>query len=458
MKRTSDEEKLAALCSTPRPPASRPAFTIILPTSPQVPTPNREFLLHTPTEGVSSIATVAKLAGWDVKIRDLRIGEDLEEACRDAAARGGVLAMPTFVDSYPVNRAVLARVRELNPTITTLIGGVLVSSLPEAIIAALKPDYTILGEGEATLLELLDHIESGGRPQEATNINGLGLWLEHAVHFTPPRKQLMDLDVLPIPDLSLFPGVRQDPFIPELGLTTSRGCYGRCSFCFLNMKKLSYKSPARFDAELAELVGKHDIRYLYINDLTFTSDLDRSYRICDVLGRYGVTWSCSTRVERIQPDLLNYMHKNGCRDIWYGVESVDQTVLDRANKMTKVEEIDYAVRETVKAGIKVMANLIVGLPGESAESLHQMMEFCRKSDVIPSSIKFLTPFPGTQIYDLAVERGYISDPLAYLEELAARKVNDSSDGLINMTDLSEAQLREAYESLMRIREQRLQTI
>jgi len=326
------------------------------------------------------------------------------------------------------------------------------------LIAALKPDYTILGEGEVTLLELLDHIETVGTPEGATAINGLGLWLDGAAYLTSPRTQLKDLDVLPIPDLFLFPSVRKDPVIPELGLTTSRGCYGSCSFCFLNMKKLSYKSPARFDIEVADLVRKHNIRYFYINDLTFTSDLERSYRICEVLGKYGVTWSCSTRVEKIQPELLSCMHKNGCRDIWYGVESIDQTVLDRANKMTKVEEIDFAVRETVKAGIKVMANLIVGLPGESTESLQKMMEFCRKSEVIPSSIKYLTPFPGTRIYDLAVERGYISDPLVYLEELAARKVNEVSDSLINMTDLPEAQLREAYETLMHIRQQRLQTI
>src|SRR5512138_2596492 len=159
MIRSVDEQRLADLVANPRPAGSRPAFTMILPTSPQVPTPNREFLLETPTEGVSHIATVAKLAGWQVKIRDLRMGEDFEDACRDAAERGGVMAMPTFIDSYPVNIRIIQRVRELNPNIITLIGGALVSSIPEPLIKSLQPDYTILGEGEATLLELLDHIE-----------------------------------------------------------------------------------------------------------------------------------------------------------------------------------------------------------------------------------------------------------------------------------------------------------
>ncbi len=455
MTRTVDEQQIAGLTTNPRPAKSRPAFTMILPTSPQVPTPNREFLLETPTEGVSHIATIAKLAGWDVKIRDLRMGEDFEDACRDAAGRGGVMATPTFIDSYPVNLAVLNRVRELNPQIITLIGGALVSSLPEALINSFKPDYTILGEGEVTLLEVLDHIENGGTPATALNIAGLGLLLDGKVHFTAKRKQLMDLDVLPIPDLFLFPSVQQDPVIPELGLTTSRGCYGRCSFCFLNMEKLSYKSPERFEREVKELVEKHSIRYFYINDLTFTSNLERTYKICDVLKKYGLTWTCSTRVERIKPELLRYMHDCGCRDIWYGVESVDQTVLDLADKMTKVEEIEYAVAETVKAGIKVAANLIVGLPGESEESLRKMMDFCWKSEVIPISIKYLTPFPGTKIYDIAVERGYITDHIEYLLTLAERKVNDPNDAIINLTDLPEAPLRAAFDELLRIRQERL---
>jgi len=457
MSRSPDEIRLAGLNDRPRAANSRPAFTVVLPSSPQVPTPNREFLLETPIEGVSSVATVAKLAGWDTRIRDLRIGEDFEDVCRDAASRGGVVAMPTFVDSYPVNRAVLARVRELNPRVTTVIGGALVSSLPEPLIRGLQADYAVLREGEATLLDLLDHIGDGGGTDTAASIPGLGIRLQDEVRFTPERPQLTDLDVLPIPDLTLYPGVRKDPEIPELGLTTARGCYGRCTFCFLNMKKLTYKSPARFGEEVAALVERHNIRYFYINDLTFTSKLDRTYQICDILKHYGITWSCSTRVERIRPEVLRYMHDCGCRDIWYGVESLDQTVLELSNKRTRVEEIEYAVRETMNAGIKVMANLIVGLPGESEESLRRMMDFCRRNEVIPTSIKYLTPFPGTKIYDMAVERGYIRDHIEYLTGLAQRKVNDVNDAIINLTDLPEKILREAYAALMDIRQERLKT-
>ena len=84
-----------------------------------------------------------------------------------------------------------------------------------------------------------------------------------------------------------------------------------------------------------------------------------------------------------------------------------------------------------------------------------MMDFCRKSEVIPISIKYLTPFPGTKIYDMAVERGYITNHIDYLETLAERKVNDENDAIINLTDLPEPQLRAAFAELLEIRQERL---
>ena len=92
---------------------------------------------------------------------------------------------------------------------------------------------------------------------------------------------------------------------------------------------------------------------------------------------------------------------------------------------------------------------------QKAESLRKMMAFCKRSAVIPISIKYLTPFPGTKIYDMAVERGYITDHIAYLETLAERKVNDPNDAIINLTDLPEPTLRAAFAELMAIRAERL---
>jgi anaerobic magnesium-protoporphyrin IX monomethyl ester cyclase len=249
--------------------------------------------------------------------------------------------------------------------------------------------------------------------------------------------------------------VREDPRIPELGLTTARGCYARCTFCFVNFKKLRFKSPARVREEVRDIKGKHDVRYLFINDLTFTANLRRAWQICDALGEAGITWSCSTRVEKAPRELLDHMRDCGCRDIWYGVESVDQRVLDLANKRQTVGQIRDAIRETTAAGIKVMTNFIVGLPGETEESLEAMIRFVEEEVVTPASVKYLSPFPGTPIFDDALRRGIIRDPMEYLEHLSRRRVNDENDEIFNVTDLPEHVLRGAFRRLDALRASRV---
>ena len=254
------EEKLYEVSRKPRPRGSRPPFTMVIPPSAQIPTPNREFLLTTPSEGVSYVSTLASNLGWDVEIVDMRLGLSAEESAARAVARGGVLAMPTFADSYPHNRQVLELASKQAPGMPRILGGSLISSLPRPLMEAIPADYAVLHEGELTLLELLEHLERGGRREDASGIEGLAIrFSDGRVHFTKPRAQIDNLDAVPIPDLFLYPSVRQDPFIPELGLTTARGCYARCTFCFVNFKKLRFKSPARVREELWDIKRQHNV-------------------------------------------------------------------------------------------------------------------------------------------------------------------------------------------------------
>lgn len=454
------ENELLKCSNNPRPINSNLKFTLIFPATEQVPTPNRGFLIFTPQEGVTYILSVARNAGWDVEMIDLRPNTlSLDEAAKMAAARGGIVAMPTFVDSYIQNEYILKKVKELNPSVTTILGGALISSLPEPIIKTVELDYAILHEGELSMLELLEHIAAKKDKKSAKMIEGIAIRFSATEIFkTPARPQITNLDILPLPRLELYPSVKENPNMPEMGITTSRGCYGRCTFCFLNMKELKFKSPERTEQELIHLIEKHNVKYFYINDLTFTADLKRAEKISSIFGKYKLTWSCSTRVERIESKLLKHMKDNGCREIWYGVESLDQDILDRCNKRQNIGQIHEAIKETQAAGITVMSNLIVGLPGETDESLQKMFDFVENGDLVPASIKYLTPFPGTKIYDMAVEKGLIPDPIEYLKTLCYRKVNSIDDAIINLTELPEAKIRDAFTKIMAIRDARMKQL
>ncbi|MCB0420327.1 MAG: radical SAM protein [Bdellovibrionales bacterium] len=453
------EERLYNYTYNPLPSNPNKPFTLVMPSTNQAPTLQREFLLYTPCEGVSYIGTVAQTMGYDVELIDLRMDGTLETAAQRVAERGGVLAMPTFVDSIPQNMELLELVRKKNKDVVIILGGALVSSLPEPICEALEVDFAILQEGEITLVELLEFLDSGGKKENSVHIMGLAIKMNDGrIVKTLPRPQIKTLDSVPIPNLFLYPSIKINPYIPEMGLTTARGCYGRCTFCFVNIPKMRFKSVKRVDEEIADLVKNYKTEYLYINDLTFTADIKRTWHICDVLAKHGLKWSCSTRVEKTDPALLKKMYESGCKEIWYGVESLDQDILNITQKNQTVDQINEAIDMTLDAGITVMANLIVGLPGETQASLEKMFQFVEKAPVIPASIKFLTPFPGTPIYEEAKRRGIVKNDIEYLISLADRQVNNVKDEIYNFTELTDQELREAFARLTEIKNRRFEQL
>jgi radical SAM superfamily enzyme YgiQ (UPF0313 family) len=423
------------------------SFKLIVPPSPQIPTPGREFLLRSPIEGTSYIAAILKQAGYEVEIVDYRTGGmPLEEIVKGKVA---ALGISTFIDAFCFLESFVQEVKRLNQDIPIILGGPFVSSCPRVLMEHLGANYAVLGEGELTILELLKAIST--RDDKAIpKISGIAYKHNGEVRFTNPRPQLKNLDSLPLLDLFLWRTVKDNPRLDKLGFSSSRGCFSNCSFCFRNMRYVRQMNPERFCRQVESFVEIHSLRYAFINDLTFVIDKRRTLQICQGLKKTGIRWACSTRVDNIDEELLGIMKDSGCEEIWYGFESVDQKVLDANFKNITVEEIKRAVEITNRVGIKIMANFIIGLLGETQESLNKMIEFIRTRDVIPCSIKYLTPFPGTYIYDYARQKGLIKDEIDYLRGLSRRKVNYTQDELVNCTQLPERELREAFRIIRQI--------
>lgn len=425
----------------------KPCFKLIVPSSPQIPTPGREFLLKTPIEGISYIAATLKGAGYDVEIVDYRT----QNKPAEEVLSGGnvVLGIATFVDSLCFLEDFLRKVRDRDKEVPIILGGPFVSSAPEALMRCLPADYAVLGEGESTVLELMKTLKHP-EPGHFSRIQGICYRQNGNLVFNPPRPQIDNLDDLPLFDLYLWPTVRNDPHLEKAGFSSTRGCYSRCSFCFKAIPGVRQMSPERFGRQVMSIVEKHGLKFAFINDLTFVISRKRTIEMCRKLKESGIAWACSTRVENIDAGLLKVMRESGCSEIWYGFESVDQGVLDANLKGITVEKIEQAVRLTNASGIKVMANFIIGLLGETQESLNKMVDFIEKRDVVPCSIKYLAPFPGTYVYEYARKRGLIKDDIAYLRSLSKRKVNDAGDEIINCTDLPEEKLRDAFRRIREI--------
>lgn len=425
----------------------KPHFLLVVPSSPQIPTPGREFLLKTPIEGVAYISTVLKNAGYPVEIIDYRMkNTPVEEVLKYDNA---VLGIATFIDSFCFLEDFIRAVRVKNKDIPIILGGPFVSSAPQALMKHLPVDYAVLGEGELTILELMEALSKQDKGSIA-GIPGICYKKDGLVVFTSARAQIRDLDILPVLDFNLWPTVKGQPRLESLGFSSSRGCYSKCSFCFKAMDHVRQMSPEKFCVGVKSFVKIHGLSYAYINDLTFVIGRERTLEMCKGLKESGIRWACSTRVENIDGDLLKVMKDSGCGEIWYGFESVDQRVLDANFKKITVAQIEDAVAITNQAGIKVMGNFIIGLLGETEESLEKMVRFIQTRDVIPCSIKYLTPFPGTHIYTYARQKGLIKDEIEYFRSLNRRKVNDAQDEIINCTDLDEGKLRDAFKKIRKI--------
>jgi radical SAM superfamily enzyme YgiQ (UPF0313 family) len=237
--------------------------------------------------------------------------------------------------------------------------------------------------------------------------------------------------------------------IKELTVSTSRGCYKSCSFCYRTINDFSTKSTERFRDELTELKKKHGTEYVFLNDLTLTSSKDRVRRICDAFKQTGIRWSCMFRVDELTRELMEQIKDSNCISIWAGIESVDQEVLNRCHKDITVEQIRQTVRTANDVGIEMRGLFIIGLPGETAASLEKMLTFIQEENIIPL-VKYLTPFPGTEVYRSAREKGLIPDELEYLRWLSSRKVAAIDDRIVNVTELPESALRDAFRRFWKI--------
>lgn len=424
----------------------KPCFGIVVPPSSFTVPPGWDFVLLQPFEGVSYIATILHNAGYRVKIIDVRLAaEPVNEALNQVLSGVDVLGIATYEDGFDFIESLVSRVKEKFPKIPVILGGSLVTSVPSVIMKNTLADIAVLGEGELTILELMDLITNNNL-DKINEVAGI-CYKDSAGNliFTPKRPQMKDLNALPMMNLSLWPQVQKNPQVKEILFSHSRGCYMNCSFCYRTTPQLSLKSVEKFRQELQELKAKHNFEFIYFVDLTFVIDRQRALEICEVLKDFKVRWSCMCRVQNLDQEILTRMKEAGCQVILYGFESLDETVLDRAHKGISPAEIKKMVDLTRSIGIQVAGLFILGLPGETKESLRKVISFVKESSSA-CRVKYLSAIPGTEIYRTALEKGIIKNEVGHLRWLCQEK-GDVGDEFLNFTALPDEELRQAFKEI-----------
>jgi anaerobic magnesium-protoporphyrin IX monomethyl ester cyclase len=427
---------------------SLPRFTLVVGPSPFTMPRGWEFFLTSPYEGASYISTVLYNAGYPVRIVDVRYKPDPLRAAYDQILRDtDVLGICTFEDNFPFCRDLMQLARDARPDMPIIGGGSLITSVPHVFMEHTPCDVAVISEGEITILELMESYAAGRWKKDLPNIRGIAYrGPEGEVHRTGPRGQMMDLDALPRMRLDLWPQSEGPLGLqPQVISSYSRGCKMDCSFCFRTTPQVRAKSAEKMDADLDWLRTRYGINFCFFVDLTFSSHRQQTIEICEAIQQHNLRWTCLTRCADMDHPRAKAMHDAGADIILYGVESLGSEVLREARKGSSENITVRAMRTTFENDVRFGALLIVGLPAESEESLHHMVNFAQEYNHV-TRVKYLSAMPGTTIYQNALRDGLLRSEVDHLNWLSIEQAL-YEDEFLNVSGLSEQSCRDAYRGI-----------
>jgi anaerobic magnesium-protoporphyrin IX monomethyl ester cyclase len=320
----------------------------------------------------------------------------------------GFSVMTTQID----DALFLARaVKHRHPAVKIVFGGPHPTLLPGKVLASPEVDAAVIGEGERTLVELVN----AGNVFD--KVRGIMYRRDGTVVRTEERGWITDLDSLPFPARERLPMKRYldswfqlDSVSPRLtgtNILASRGCPYACSYCqpTLNTlfgKKTRRRSPENILAELAELKDKLNINAFLFADDTFNLDREWLRRFCEKLSasRLGLVWGCNIRANLARPDDLAMMREAGLRKILMVIESANERVLDEVyQKGITLEQVREGVEAAHRLGLKIQGYFMLGAPGETACDLRATLRLARTLPLDDATFSLTTPLPGTLLYD-----------------------------------------------------------
>lgn len=369
-----------------------------------------------PPFGLAWLAAVARADGYRVAILDAE-AEGLGTASTVARLLdlgAAVVGLTATTISIGHAAAVAAGLSSAGYGGTVIVGGAHVTAAPEATMRTWPAfDLAVLGEGEATLRELLPLLLDGGSHERLSRVPGLLLrGADGALSRTAERPFLSqdELSALPLPAWDLLPSltrVYQPSALrthrsPSSSLVTSRGCFGRCTFCDNTVFGCKVRSfPASYVADMVErLVADYGVRDLTMYDDNFVVNRKRLTEFCDLLRQrhLDVTWSCNARVDVIDEKLAAQVKAAGCWQMSVGIESGSQEILDRECKGETLDQVRRAVGILHRQGIRTKGFFMVGHPGETEETARATLDLALELPLDDFQMSFLTPFPGTAIH------------------------------------------------------------
>ena len=330
----------------------------------------------------------------------------------DQAKDFDLVVVHTSVPSFASDVKCVEALKAANPKLKAgLIGAKVAVKADESLAEAPAIDFVCRNEFDFTVKEVAEQ-----RPWE--QILGLSYRdAEGRIVHNPERPVLEEMDALPsVIDVYRRDLKIEDYFIgylrhPYISVYTGRGCKSRCTFCLwpqtVGGHRYRTRSVENVVAEIAEakrLFPK--VKEFFFDDDTFTDDLPRAEAIAEGLGKLGVTWSCNAKAN-VPRKTLEKLKAGGLRLLLVGYESGNQQILHNIKKGMRIDVAERFTRDCRELGIAIHGTFIMGLPGETRETIEETIQWACKVNPHTIQVSLAAPYPGTFLYDQALENGWL---------------------------------------------------
>lgn len=421
--------------------------------------------------GLGYIASMLRNNGHKVAVLDINAyrykPEEVEKIIKEADC--DVFGIGGIITTYKYIKWLVAVMKKHHPGRMIVVGGSVASSIPEIMLSKNPVDVLCIGEGEETSVELFGALQDNS---DLSKVKGIWFRSGNEIVRNEKRPPLRDLDKLPLPAWDLFPmdiyvknpvgapnrnkwidGKSEGPMILSMNLFATRGCPYQCIYCYHDFMGYGYRnrSPQNIMKEIKYLYENFGVEYFHFIDDEFVMKKEFVAEFCRLFSEFRkesgkeFTWGCAGRANLMTEDLIKAMAASGCVLIGYGIESGSQKMLDLIKKNVNVDQAKTAIKLTKKHLGWADCSFMIGYPGESKETIQETIDFCKELDLAPEVIFFLTPYPGTELYDMALKQGKIKDEEKYILELGEQ----GERVRVNFTTFTDQELVKTQEYMIR---------
>ncbi len=406
---------------------------------------DNESYIHWFPQGLGYIAAVLQRAGYEVEVYNQDKNHYPEEHLTEYLNnnRFDVVGVSVIAGYYQYKKLqdISDAINKSSSRPFYIIGGHGPSPEPEFFLKKTQADAAVIGEGEITIIELMEAL-SDNKP--FNKIKGIAFRDGDKVIVNEERHLIKDIDPLPFPAFELFPidyykllrppnVTKRDFAMPVL---SGRGCTFKCTFCYRMDKGFRPRNDEGIIEEIKLLKKDYGITYIIFSDELLMSSSERTKTLCEkfIKSDLNIKWSCNGRLNYASPEVLDLMKRSGCVFINYGIEAMDDQVLKNMKKGLTTKQIIKGVEATLKSGISPGLNIIFGNIGDNKKTLNNGVDFLLKyvDTAQMRTIRPVTPYPGSPLYYHAIEQGLIKD----CEDFYENKHTNSDLVSVNFTEMS----------------------